>query len=264
MLNQENWRWCNKCQGLIFGGGGAERPCPSGGEHRLDGSGNYFLIGDNPFSVDQDNWRWCTKCFALCFAGADAGPCPAGGTHDHTGSSNYKLLNEDSTIPGQDNWRWCQKCQMLAFAGGGSGPCPAGGAHGHGVSGNYKLLQVGQAVQRARLVLTRLTCYRTTEDGHDEVYYVAGGVDGSGQKVSHRGPDAANGGDADGGTAWDMNDSGDKKDRTLNATLYEGSLKTGEVANVAIGLCESDGTDVGQVLKAAGELASKIPDRTRR
>jgi hypothetical protein len=40
---QSNWRWCNKCQGLFFGGN-AGSVCPAGGPHSKVGSGNYSLI----------------------------------------------------------------------------------------------------------------------------------------------------------------------------------------------------------------------------
>ena len=43
---QSNWRWCNKCQGLFFGGDQAESNCPAGGTHAdpaQSGSGNYSL-----------------------------------------------------------------------------------------------------------------------------------------------------------------------------------------------------------------------------
>ena len=39
---QENWRWCNKCQVLAFGGGTAGS-CGAGGVHNHTGSGNYML-----------------------------------------------------------------------------------------------------------------------------------------------------------------------------------------------------------------------------
>jgi hypothetical protein len=43
---QDNWRWCNKCQGLWFAGSPPtkKKPCPAGGEHSQDGSGNYRLL----------------------------------------------------------------------------------------------------------------------------------------------------------------------------------------------------------------------------
>ncbi len=41
--SQSNWRWCNKCQGLFFGGN-PNPVCPAGGPHNNAGSGNYSLI----------------------------------------------------------------------------------------------------------------------------------------------------------------------------------------------------------------------------
>ena len=40
---QNNWRWCNKCQGLWFGPNAAQSNCPQGGTHSSSGSGNYHL-----------------------------------------------------------------------------------------------------------------------------------------------------------------------------------------------------------------------------
>ncbi len=40
---QSDWRWCNKCQGLFFGGN-PNPVCPAGGGHVKVGSGNYSLI----------------------------------------------------------------------------------------------------------------------------------------------------------------------------------------------------------------------------
>jgi hypothetical protein len=40
---QSNWRWCNKCQGLFFGGNPNPK-CPAGGAHNKTGSGNYSLF----------------------------------------------------------------------------------------------------------------------------------------------------------------------------------------------------------------------------
>jgi hypothetical protein len=89
---QNNWRWCRKCQGLAFGGSGVPGPCPAGATHDHTGSGNYTLVHDTPGAPGQSNWRWCQKCQGLAFGGSGApGPCPAGTTHDHTGSGNYSL-----------------------------------------------------------------------------------------------------------------------------------------------------------------------------
>jgi CubicO group peptidase (beta-lactamase class C family) len=40
---QDNFRWCNKCQVLSFGGAASPGPCKAGGEHDHTGSGNYML-----------------------------------------------------------------------------------------------------------------------------------------------------------------------------------------------------------------------------
>jgi len=41
---QDNWRWCNKCQGLAFAGSPSPGACPAGGTHDHAGSGNYVVI----------------------------------------------------------------------------------------------------------------------------------------------------------------------------------------------------------------------------
>ena len=94
-MDQDNWRWCNKCQGLAFAGNPSPGACPAGGTHDHSGSGNYILVLDSPIPIPftQDNWRWCNKCQGLAYAGnPSVGACPAGGTHDHAGSENYTLI----------------------------------------------------------------------------------------------------------------------------------------------------------------------------
>ena len=94
---QQDWRWCNKCQGLFVGGGQADSRCPAGGTHASQAesrSGNYSLPHNVPPSSDrQCDWRWCNKCQGLFFGGGQAGSrCPSGGTHASTtesGSGNY-------------------------------------------------------------------------------------------------------------------------------------------------------------------------------
>ncbi len=94
-MEQDNWRWCNKCQGLAYAGNPSVGACPAGGTHDHAGSGNYILVLDSPIPIPftQDNWRWCNKCQGLAYAGnPSVGACPAGGTHDHAGSENYTLI----------------------------------------------------------------------------------------------------------------------------------------------------------------------------
>jgi hypothetical protein len=88
---QNNWRWCNKCQGLIFTGAAI---CPAGDVHDHSGSADYALAVDDSSFPGQNNWRWCNKCQGLAYAGGSSpGACPADDVHDHSGSANYTLAN---------------------------------------------------------------------------------------------------------------------------------------------------------------------------
>ena len=44
VFQQDNWRWCHKCQGLFFGGNATQGHCPAGGAHDHVGSGDYSLL----------------------------------------------------------------------------------------------------------------------------------------------------------------------------------------------------------------------------
>ena len=108
---------------------------------------------------------------------------------------------------------------------------------------------------QARLVLRTLFCQRTTEPYHDEVFAIVSSQHSNGVRstiVLPRGD-----GDADGGRAWDANDSGALRDRWLRYPLWTGSLNEGESASVSVILCESDNTNyetAGSVI--GGLLAS--------
>lgn len=101
---QNDWRWCNKCQGLFFGPQAAASRCPAGNTHTppaQSGSGNYSLMhnaGNAP--GQQSDWRWCNKCMGLYFEdNAASPPCPSGGGHarpSQSGSGNYALVNRAS------------------------------------------------------------------------------------------------------------------------------------------------------------------------
>jgi hypothetical protein len=90
-MAQDNWRWCNKCQGLFWAGNPTSGACPTGGGHNHQGSFNYNL-DDGAGGPLQDNWRWCNKCQGLFWAGnPTSGACPTGGGHNHQGSGDYSL-----------------------------------------------------------------------------------------------------------------------------------------------------------------------------
>jgi hypothetical protein len=86
---QDNWRWCEKCEGMWFNGHTTKGVCPYGGHHSSVGSGNYCLYMP-PLAGSQGNWRWCHKCEGLWFNGhTTKGVCPAGGHHSSEGSGEY-------------------------------------------------------------------------------------------------------------------------------------------------------------------------------
>jgi hypothetical protein len=113
---------------------------------------------------------------------------------------------------------------------------------------------------KVQVVMTRLFCEHTTEAGHDEVYCYYGGVNGAGQQKSDRKPGLRDGAGADNGTAWDMNDRGDKQDQTFNATLYEEPLAPGQSARLGFVFRESDGSDIRDAFRDAGMLAGKVAE----
>jgi hypothetical protein len=141
---QDNWRWCGRCQALFHESRNSEgkliAKCPEGkgGEH-LVGIRNYrpFHGAGTPGQVD---WRWCSRCGGMFYNGHPTkGVCPAGGEHDGKTSWNYHINHTevDPNAPGQDGWRWCGKCEVLHYAGL-KGVCPAGGDHNH-ISNAYKI-----------------------------------------------------------------------------------------------------------------------------
>ena len=91
---QSDWRWCNKCEILWFGGSQSSGHCPSGGGHSKEGSGNYYVCYNNPPAHEQDGWRWCNKCYCMCY-GRIEGYCPVGNhRHDFNGSGEYFMSYE--------------------------------------------------------------------------------------------------------------------------------------------------------------------------
>ena len=93
-MGQGDWCWCNKCQGLFYGGNDTRGKCPAdNNEHSRAGSHNYTLEANNPSAKGQDDWRWCNKCQGLFYGGNDTrGKCPADNNeHSRAGSYNYTL-----------------------------------------------------------------------------------------------------------------------------------------------------------------------------
>jgi hypothetical protein len=146
--DQNNWRWCSKCQSLAFSDGTRlSGLCPGGGRHDHSASCNYTVAHDLSAAGWQAGWRHCTQCETLAYSGNYfPGACPAGGVHALGQGSNYDLPFDPNRLiidPSdhnafvQDGWRWCYKCEALVFAG--NYRCPAGGLHDPSVSDDYSI-----------------------------------------------------------------------------------------------------------------------------
>jgi hypothetical protein len=139
-----NWRWCKKCQGLVYvGDKQPATPCPAGGTHVQDGSSNYSLSFGKAEKGEQEHWKGCRHCKCLVYTEAEqpAGRCPAGGTHVPLSSGDFNVKMGTPAGQQQGHWKWCNKCQGLTYAGSEqpAGACPAGGTHTHIGSSDYSL-----------------------------------------------------------------------------------------------------------------------------
>lgn len=152
---QENWRWCEKCQGLIHADAAATsmgaavafghtRACNAGGVHRVLHSGAYepFHGPQAPSLIGrtQTGWKWCAGCGGLVFIGFGDGLCNKGGAHDVAGSGDYYLYYERNPTGTQAGWRWCNRCQALAFGEDQGGVCHDAQAHDFDGSANYSIV----------------------------------------------------------------------------------------------------------------------------
>ena len=105
---QQNWRWCERCDGLWFAGNNSAGFCPrdrvdesgNASGHVSSGRGDYVLpLGNQGACKGQGDWRWCRKCQGLWFAGnlhADGSPnlgvCPIdSGGHTSEKSGDYHI-----------------------------------------------------------------------------------------------------------------------------------------------------------------------------
>ena len=92
---QDGWRWCWKCQGLLYGRHHPNETgvCPQRGKHDTTRSGLYSLVHGTPNHPGQKDWSFCHKCEGLFFSRRVQGVCPAGGNHDNSRSGAYTLLD---------------------------------------------------------------------------------------------------------------------------------------------------------------------------
>jgi hypothetical protein len=146
-MAQSNWRWCQKCQGLFFGG--FLGVCPAGGTHDGGQSVDY-LVNDQASEPGEPDWYWCKLCSGLFFAGnPTTGWCPSeAGGHTYEPGAMYFLQqwSGGGGVGHQGDWRWCNRCQGLFSAEHPTtGCCPAGGGHDYAGKPSY-VLRYGVAV----------------------------------------------------------------------------------------------------------------------
>lgn len=92
---EDDWSWCDKCQGLFYGPEADISTCPDGGHHNQNGTnysmminGDNGMFGSDPF---QNQWKRCYKCKGLFYGpNAQSSHCPVGGQHG-AGDTDYYL-----------------------------------------------------------------------------------------------------------------------------------------------------------------------------
>lgn len=139
LCGENNWRWCNRCDGLFWDGEADKGKCPAGGGHTAGGVRNYILAINA--GSGQANWKWCKNCQGLWFSGSPTtGKCPASGG-GHVVIDNNIYFMAQNTGAGEGDWRWCRRCEGMFWGGKPTkGKCPAGGSHDPSASGNYFLM----------------------------------------------------------------------------------------------------------------------------
>ena len=131
MSQQENWRFCQKCEAMFFDGYADKGLCPGGGGHLAQGY-NFNLPYGLPESITaQDSWRCCSKCHEMFYDGyADKGHCMGGGGHLAQGY-NFTLPHDVAdTSTAQASWRYCRNCHAMFYNGySPKGACPGFAGH---------------------------------------------------------------------------------------------------------------------------------------
>src|SRR5215467_12823797 len=68
--DQNQWRFCNKCQAMFFDGYPNKGRCPAGGGHVAQGYEFILHHDDNRQRAQtQYHWRFCNKCHAMFWDG---------------------------------------------------------------------------------------------------------------------------------------------------------------------------------------------------
>jgi hypothetical protein len=147
-----DWRFCNKCFGLVRDLGQVRNRCPAGGTHVVQGwifgipftNSTDYHAGET--SSEQSDWRQCATCGVLYYHGFP-GVCAGNGRAAHRGTPTQNILTHDlNPVPRdfQSAWRFCFKCSSLYFDGyqPNRGVCPGNPGWGHAAAGFVFDLQV--------------------------------------------------------------------------------------------------------------------------
>ncbi|WP_238428213.1 hypothetical protein [Frankia nepalensis] len=146
-----DWRFCNRCHGLVRYPSPVQNRCPAGFSHAVQGwtfgvpftNSTDHHAGETAYQ--QSDWQICRYCSVLYyhdFPGVCAGR--GGSTHLATGPQ-YLLLHDRNPVPSgfQTDWRFCYKCSSLYFDGyDPNGVCPGNPGWGHAAAGYMFHLQV--------------------------------------------------------------------------------------------------------------------------
>lgn len=140
-----NWRFCNKCFGLVRNPVVQYNRCPAGGAHVIQGwtfgipftNSTDYHAGET--ASQQSDWRQCSSCGVMYYHGFP-GVCAGRGGQAHTGPFPQFILSHDlNPVPGgfQSAWRFCFKCSSLYFDGyqPNRGVCPGNPGWGHAAAG---------------------------------------------------------------------------------------------------------------------------------
>jgi hypothetical protein len=141
MAQQDQWRFCRKCNAMFFDGFPGKGRCAADGlGHEAQGF-MFTLPHDVPQAANaQSAWRFCHKCNEMFFDGFPSkGHCKGGGGHEAQGFMFVLPHDVHATSTSQAAWRFCDRCNAMFFDGfPGKGACPAGGPH-HAQGFNFVL-----------------------------------------------------------------------------------------------------------------------------
>lgn len=110
-----------------------------------------------------------------------------------------------------------------------------------------------------QIYLRQFCCDKTTEQGADEVYFVATGISDKGQEMNVRKPGNF--------SHWDMNDGDQPNDNPagdshciMDKSICTVDIENGETWNINMAICEEDGGTTHIYQKIASALLMKIGD----